>query len=165
MALSIDPACVLVPSRDPACVVVARGRSFRAEGVSAYFWVFVWFGLLVFQLTYAKHLVTGIGLKVRTLPKRCAAPLPRCPSAVRPRCQAPCRSLPSSALTLAKRRAAPLPKRRACGAPLTRSSHTERWRTTSATAATATLSADPHPNPHPVILTAAPFSLILTLTP
>jgi len=42
---------------------VMNDRSFRAEGIAAYFWVLVWFTLLVFQLTYAKHLVTGIGLK------------------------------------------------------------------------------------------------------
>ena len=42
---------------------VLHDRSFQTEGLSAYFWVMVWFSLLVFQLTYGKHLVTGIGLK------------------------------------------------------------------------------------------------------
>jgi len=42
---------------------VLNDRSFKAEGMAAYFWVMVWFVVLVFQLTYAKHLVTGIGLK------------------------------------------------------------------------------------------------------
>jgi len=46
-----------------AICYVVNDRSFRAEGPTAYFWVLVWFSLLVFQLTYAKHLVTGIGLK------------------------------------------------------------------------------------------------------
>ena len=34
-----------------------------AGGAGAYFWVGVWFSLLVFQLTYGKYLVSGLGLK------------------------------------------------------------------------------------------------------
>ena len=42
---------------------VLNDREFQVQGVSAYTWVLVWFTLLVFQLTYGKHLVTGLGLQ------------------------------------------------------------------------------------------------------
>ena len=35
----------------------------KSEGSDAYFWIGVWFTLLIFQLTYGKQLVTGLGLK------------------------------------------------------------------------------------------------------
>lgn len=42
---------------------VAHDRNFQVQGFAAYTWVVVWFVLLVMQLTYAKHLVTGLGLQ------------------------------------------------------------------------------------------------------
>ena len=41
---------------------VLNDREFQVQGVAAYTWVAVWFTLLVFQLCYGKHLVTGLGL-------------------------------------------------------------------------------------------------------
>lgn len=41
---------------------VLNDREFQVQGVAAYTWVAVWFLLLVFQLCYGKHLVTGLGL-------------------------------------------------------------------------------------------------------
>jgi len=41
---------------------VLNDREFQVQGVAAYTWVAVWFVLLVFQLCYGKHLVTGLGL-------------------------------------------------------------------------------------------------------
>ena len=38
-------------------------KASRAQGDDAYFWLAVWFSLLIFQLTYGKQLVTGLGLK------------------------------------------------------------------------------------------------------
>lgn len=46
-----------------ATLYVYNDKNFETQGLSAYFWVAVWFSLLVFQLTYGKHLVTGLGLK------------------------------------------------------------------------------------------------------
>jgi len=45
-----------------ATAYVLTDRDFLIGGVSAYFWVGVWFVLLIFQLTYAKYLVSSIGL-------------------------------------------------------------------------------------------------------
>ena len=41
---------------------VLNDREFQVQGLAAYTWVAVWFSLLVFQLCYGKHLVTGLGL-------------------------------------------------------------------------------------------------------
>ena len=41
---------------------VLNDREFQVQGLAAYTWVAVWFTLLVFQLCYGKHLVTGLGL-------------------------------------------------------------------------------------------------------
>ena len=46
-----------------AVAFVAQDRDFEVQGLAAYKWVLVWFWLLVFQLTYGKHLVTGLGLR------------------------------------------------------------------------------------------------------
>ena len=46
-----------------AVAFVAQDRDFEVQGVAAYKWVLVWFSLLTFQLTYGKHLVTGLGLQ------------------------------------------------------------------------------------------------------
>ena len=45
-----------------ACYVL-HDKTFMLRGVSAYFWVVLWFVLLVFQLTYGKYLVSSIGLR------------------------------------------------------------------------------------------------------
>jgi len=42
---------------------VSTDNRFLADGLAAYFWVLVWWGLLVFQLTYGKHLVSNLGIK------------------------------------------------------------------------------------------------------
>jgi len=42
---------------------VASDKSFAVNGLGAYKWVFVWFFLLIFQLTYGKYLVSGLGIK------------------------------------------------------------------------------------------------------
>ena len=42
---------------------VVHDHSFQMGGIAVYFWVMVWFGLLVFQLTYGKYLVSSLGLK------------------------------------------------------------------------------------------------------
>ena len=39
----------------------ARKRS--SDSDEAYFWLAIWFALLIFQLTYGKQLVTGLGLQ------------------------------------------------------------------------------------------------------
>jgi len=42
---------------------VTSDKSFQVNGLGAYTWVFVWFFLLIFQLTYGKYLVSGLGIK------------------------------------------------------------------------------------------------------
>ena len=41
----------------------SKTASQKASAGDAYFWLGVWFALLIFQLTYGKKLVTGLGLK------------------------------------------------------------------------------------------------------
>ena len=41
----------------------AQSEAAAAAAADAYFWIAVWFSLLIFQLTYGKQLVTGLGLK------------------------------------------------------------------------------------------------------
>jgi len=37
-------------------------RKRSSDGEEAHFWLATWFALLIFQLTYGKQLVTGLGL-------------------------------------------------------------------------------------------------------
>ena len=43
--------------------VAADSRSKESASAETYVWVLVWFSLLIFQLTYGKKLVTGLGLQ------------------------------------------------------------------------------------------------------
>ena len=46
-----------------AAMYALHDHTLDRRGAGAYFWVGVWFSLLVFQLTYGKYLVSGLGLK------------------------------------------------------------------------------------------------------
>jgi len=43
-----------------AMMYIATDKEFQVKGVSAYYWVMLWWAVLIFQLTYGKFLVTGI---------------------------------------------------------------------------------------------------------
>ena len=45
-----------------AICYILTDREFQVNGISAYYWVTIWWIVLVFQLTYGKFLVTGIPL-------------------------------------------------------------------------------------------------------
>lgn len=47
---------------------VLTDREFQVQGLGAYTWVAIWFCLLVFQLAFAKHLVSGLGLQSQWTP-------------------------------------------------------------------------------------------------
>ena len=45
-----------------AIFYILTDREFQVNGMSAYYWVSIWWVVLVFQLTYGKFLVTGLNL-------------------------------------------------------------------------------------------------------
>jgi len=46
-----------------AIAYIATDRAFQIKGLQAYYWAFLWWTVLIFQLTYGKFLVTGIKLR------------------------------------------------------------------------------------------------------
>jgi len=46
-----------------AFAYILTDREFQVRGMSAYYWASIWWVVLVFQLTYGKFLVTGLGLR------------------------------------------------------------------------------------------------------
>jgi len=45
-----------------ALLYIMTDREFRVKGISAYYWVMIWWFVLIFQLTYGKFLVTSTGV-------------------------------------------------------------------------------------------------------
>ena len=61
-APSLRSAFSLLLITTGAVAYIVTDRDFQMNGLSAYYWVSIWWVVLVFQLTYGKFLVTGINL-------------------------------------------------------------------------------------------------------
>ena len=59
-APSLRSCCSLLLISVGAVAYILTDREFRVKGLSAYYWVMIWWFVLIFQLTYGKFLVTGI---------------------------------------------------------------------------------------------------------
>lgn len=57
---SLRSCCALLLITAGAIGYIVTDREFQVKGLSAYFWVSVWWLVLVFQLTYGKFLVGGL---------------------------------------------------------------------------------------------------------